>query len=47
MPGNYIVHAYPVILKAGDLLWTVAGVAAVGYFIAILPSLMKTNSSDI
>lgn len=47
MPGNYIVHAYPVILKASDLLWTVVGVAAVGYFIAILPSLMKTNSSDI
>ena len=43
MPGNYIINAYPVILKASDILWTAAGVAAVGYLIALLPSLTKTT----
>ena len=38
MPGNYVVSAYPVVLKASDLLWTVAGVAGVGYLIALIPS---------
>jgi ABC-type lipoprotein release transport system permease subunit len=39
MPGNYLVSAYPVVLKATDVLWTVLGVAGVGYLIALLPSL--------
>ena len=38
MPGNYVVSAYPVVLKATDILWTVAGVAGVGYLIALIPS---------
>ena len=46
MPGNYIINAYPVILKASDILWTAAGVAGVGYLIALLPSLMKTTDNQ-
>ena len=45
MPGNYIINAYPVILKASDILWTVAGVAGVGYLIALLPSLSKVTDN--
>lgn len=37
MPGNYIITAYPVILKAKDIIATVAGVAVIGYIIALLP----------
>lgn len=37
MPGNFIVQAYPVILSAWDILITVAGVATIGYLIALLP----------
>ena len=46
MPGNYIISAYPVILKASDILWTVVGVALVGYLIALLPSLTKTTDNQ-
>ena len=38
MPGNFAVSAYPVALKATDILWTVVGVAGVGYLMALLPS---------
>ena len=38
MPGNFMVSAYPVVLKASDLLWTVAGVAGIGYFMAWIPT---------
>ena len=38
MPGNYIVEAYPVVLKLTDLLWIAAGVAGIGFLIALLPS---------
>ena len=44
MPGNYIISAYPVILKASDIIWTAVGVALVGYLIALLPTL--TNTTD-
>ena len=37
MPGSFLVNAYPVILKASDILLTVAGVALIGYLIALLP----------
>ena len=37
MPGNFIVQAYPVILSWKDILATAAGVAIVGYLIALLP----------
>ena len=46
MPGNYIINAYPVILKGSDILWTALGVAGVGYLIALLPSLTKTSDNQ-
>ena len=46
MPGNYVINAYPVILKASDIVWTVVGVALVGYLIALLPSLTKTTDNQ-
>ena len=46
MPGSYIISAYPVILKGSDILWTVVGVALVGYLIALLPSLTKTTDNQ-
>ncbi len=38
MPGNFAITAYPVTLKASDLLWTAGGVALIGYLMALLPS---------
>ena len=38
MPGNFVVQAYPVVLKATDILWTIAGVAGVGFLMALIPS---------
>ena len=38
MPGNFVISAYPVAMKATDILWTVAGVAGVGYLMALIPS---------
>ena len=38
MPGNFIVSSYPVVLTASDSLWTVAGVSAVGFLMALFPS---------
>ena len=38
MPGNFVVQAYPVVLKATDILWTVLGVAGVGFLMALIPS---------
>ena len=46
MPGSYIISAYPVILKASDIIWTAVGVALVGYLIALLPSLTKTTDNQ-
>ena len=37
MPGHFVVQAYPVILSWSDILLTVAGVASIGYIIALLP----------
>lgn len=37
MPGNFIVQAYPVILSWTDILIISAGVASIGYVIAVLP----------
>ncbi len=37
MPGNFLVSAYPVILQWGDVFVTVAGVAIIGYLIALIP----------
>ena len=41
MPGNFLVSAYPVIVKLSDILLTIAGVALIGYLIALLP--VKNN----
>lgn len=38
MPGNFVVTAYPVVLKATDILWTVLGVAGIGFVMALIPS---------
>lgn len=37
MPGNYLIDAYPVVLKSVDVVFTAIGVAAVGYLIARIP----------
>lgn len=37
MPGHFVVQAYPVILSWTDILLTIAGVATIGYLIALLP----------
>ncbi len=37
MPGNFLVNAYPVIVKWSDILFTIVGVALIGYLIALLP----------
>ena len=38
MPGNFLVSAYPVVLKISDVLLTAAGVALTGLLIALLSS---------
>ena len=37
MPGSYIVQAYPVILSPIDIAITAAGIALIGYLIALMP----------
>ena len=37
MPGSFLVNAYPVILQWQDVLATIAGVALIGYIIALHP----------
>lgn len=37
MPGSFLVNAYPVILQWQDVLAIIAGVALIGYIIALLP----------
>ena len=37
MPGHFVVQAYPIIISWSDILMTCAGVAIVGYLIALLP----------
>lgn len=36
MPGGFFLQAYPVVLQAGDVLWTAVGVAAIGLLISLL-----------
>ena len=38
MPGHFVVQAYPIILSWSDILLTAAGVAIIGYLIALIPS---------
>ena len=37
MPGSFLVSAYPVVLKLGDVLLAAAGVAAIGLLVALAP----------
>lgn len=36
MPGGFLLQAYPVVLQAGDVLWTALGVSAIGLLISLL-----------
>ena len=38
MPGHFVVQAYPIILSWSDILLTIAGVAVIGYLIAMIPA---------
>lgn len=38
MPGNYVIQAYPAILKFSDILITAASVAIIGYITALIPA---------
>ena len=38
MPGSFLIEAYPVILKPLDVILSVAGVALIGYLIALIPA---------
>jgi ABC-type lipoprotein release transport system permease subunit len=38
MPGNFIVDAYPVVIKLRDVIFTVTGVAFIGYLASMFPS---------
>ena len=37
MPGHFTVQAYPIILSPWDIILTIAGIAVIGYLIALLP----------
>ena len=41
MPGNFLVNAYPVALKAADVVLTAIGVALIGLLVAVIPSNKK------
>ena len=43
MPGHFTVQAYPVILSLADILLTAAGVAIIGYVIALIPATAITH----
>ena len=47
MPGHFIVQAYPIILSWSDILLTCAGVATVGYLIALLPVIANKDRQTI
>ena len=37
MPGDFLIKSYPVIIRWTDVVLTTAGVALIGYLIALLP----------
>jgi len=45
MPGSFLIDAYPVILKPADIILSVAAVAMIGYFIALIP-VRKKNLAE-
>lgn len=38
MPGNFVVEAYPVVLRLGDVLLSASGVALIGLLVALAPA---------
>ena len=46
MPGNFVVSSYPAVLKASDILWTVAGVAGIGLLMAVIPTCKLYSASN-
>ena len=47
MPGHFVVQAYPIIVSWSDILLTSAGVAVVGYIIALLPVMTKGRKTTV
>ena len=43
MPGHFVVQAYPIILSWSDILLTIAGVAIIGYIIALIPAHLRSR----
>ena len=43
MPGHFVVQAYPIILSWSDILLTIAGVAVIGYTIALIPARLRAK----
>ena len=43
MPGNFVVDAYPVVLRLGDVLLSAAGVALIGLLVALAPKALNNN----
>lgn len=46
MPGNFLVDAYPVVVKPLDLVLTVAAVAAIGFIVAFFSSRRKETAGQ-
>lgn len=38
MPGNFVVEYYPVVIRFGDIVITLAGIALIGLFITAIPT---------
>ena len=45
MPGHFVVQAYPIIVSWSDILLTAAGVAVIGYLIALLPVMTRKRNT--
>ena len=43
MPGNFVVDAYPVVLRLGDVLLSAAGVALIGLLVALAPAFSRSK----
>ncbi len=37
MPGNFVIDSYPIVVKFGDVLLTIAGISLIGLLSAMLP----------
>lgn len=46
MPGNFVVDAYPVVIRASDTALVIAGVAAIGWLISLLTRRLSTSLSS-